>query len=294
MEDWMSYGRLTYLIGFPLIMIVMLYLSALLGLKWQGAWLGSPMYALINKSPRSLRLVMSSLVGALTPFCSCTTIPGFAAILEAELGLDTAMAFLIASPTIDPAGILLLLLLFGPKLTALYVLGCFIASIAGGWIIGRIFSSRDVNPALLFGCAAETEGLTWPQAASGARAYIYRFWWVILLCTLVGFALYDYVPSDLVVSISNAGGFLAVPLASLLGVFVYAHMAVLVPVGAALLSKGMAPGIVVAFLASAAGISPPEILLLRKIVSLRLTISYILVTLVLVSVIGYIVNWVGR
>ncbi len=290
----MSSGRLTYLIGFPLIMIVMLYLSALLGIKWQGTWLESPMYALIKKTPRSLRLVVSSLAGAITPFCSCTTVPGFAAILEADLGLDTAMTFLIASPTIDPAGTLLLLFLFGAKLTALYVFGCFISSIAGGWIIGRFFTSRDVNPVLLFGCAAETDSKTWSQAASAAWEYIYRFWWVILLSTLVGFVLYDYVPVNLVVSSSEAGGFLAVPLAALLGVFVYAHMAVLFPVGAALLGKGMAPGIVIAFLASSAGISPPEILLLRKIVSLRLTISYILVTVVLISVIGYIVNWVGR
>lgn len=294
MNVWLEQGRLTYLIGFPIIMLLMLYLSALLGLKWQGAWLGSPMQALISRTPRSLRLVVSALAGAVTPFCSCTTVPGFAVILQAELGLDTAMAFLIASPTIDLAGILLLFMLFGAKLTALYVVGCFTASILGGWVLGKLFSTRDINPVLLFGCAAESETMGWPQAGSAALKYVSRLWWVIVISTLAGFVLYDYVPEHLIAAISQTGGWLAVPLASITGVFVYAHMAVLVPVGAALLGKGMAPGIVVAFLASSAGLSPPEIILLRKMISIKLLTAYIAVTLVLISVIGYIVNLVGR
>lgn len=294
MNTWLEQGRLTYLIGFPIIMLVMLYLSALLGSKWQGAWLGSPLQALISRAPRSLRLVVSALTGAVTPFCSCTTVPGFAMILQAELGLDTAMVFLIASPTIDPAGVLLLLMLLGAKLTALYVAGCFTASILGGWLLGKFFSNRDINPVVLFGCAAESETVSWPQAGAAALKYVSRLWWVIVISTLAGFVLYDYVPEHLIAAISQTGGWLAVPLAAFTGVFIYAHMAVLVPVGAALLGKGMAPGIVVAFLASSAGISPPEIILLRKMISSKLLTAYIATTILLISALGYIVNLVGR
>lgn len=293
MSEWLHNGRLTYLIGFPLLMTVMLYASALLGFKWQGAWLHSPVYAIIERTPRFLRLIVASLVGAITPFCSCSTIPGFAAILEAGVGLDTSMTFLIASPTVDPAGIVLLLLLFGPKLTLLYVFGCLVLSVVVGWICGRVFTEVEVNPALLFGCVAESEAITWQDAATVARTYIFKFWWVIILSTLLGFVLYDYVPDHLVAQLSKAAGLLAIPLASLLGVFVYAHMSVLVPVGAALLAKGMAPGVVIAFLASSAGLSLPEILLLRRIISLRLTFFYILTTLASIAILGFVVNWVG-
>lgn len=294
MENWISSGRLSYLIGFPIVMIFMLYLSALLGLKWQRIWLESALFTVLKKAPGYLRLIAASLAGALTPFCSCTTIPGFAAILEAKLGLDTAMAFLIASPTIDPAATLLLSMVFGVKFTALYVIGCFVASVLGGWIIGKLFTTRDINPALLFSCATDTETATWEQAKSGARVYVYKFWWVIVLSTLIGFLLYDYVPDNFIFAISKVNTLIAIPLASIVGIFLYAHMVILIPIGAAMLAKGIAPGIIIAFLASSAGISPPEILLLRKIISLRLTVTYVLITITLISAVGFIVNWLGR
>jgi uncharacterized membrane protein YraQ (UPF0718 family) len=272
----------------------MLYLSALLGMRWQGAWLRSSLCRLLNKGPRPLRLATAGVAGAVTPFCSCTTIPGFAAILEAGLGLDTAMAFLIASPTIDPAGTMLLLMFFGPKLTAIYIVGCFTAAVAGGWILGKFFTMRDVNPVLLFGCAAEDEAVTWRMAAGRAWQYISRFWWVVVISTLLGFVLYDYVPAATVEKVSARSGLLAVPAAALLGVFVYAHMAVLIPAGAALLAKGMTPGVVLAFLASSAGISPPEIVLLRRMVSFRLTLTYVAVTLALIATMGLAAEWIGR
>jgi len=292
--DLIGDNRFVFLLGFPLIMLAMLYLSALLGFKWQGIWLNSPINSLINKAPRPLRLVMSSTVGAVTPFCSCTTIPGFAIIIESGLGLDTAMAFLIASPTIDPAGTLLLALLFGVKLTAVYTIGCFTVSIIGGWLLGRIFTVRDVNPLLLFNCTEEDNHLTWTEAASRAWLYIRRFWWVVVASTAVGFTIYDYVPSEIISSVPAWGNNFAVPLAAVAGVFVYAHLAVLIPIGTALLAKGMAPGIVLAFLASSAGISPPEIMLLLKMVSFRLTVSYIIITLTLISLMGFMANMIGK
>lgn len=291
--EWLNNGRLTYLFGFPLVMAVMLYLSALLGTKWQGSWLNSPLFAVLEGAPRPLRLIASSIAGAITPFCSCTTIPGFAAILEANLGVDTAMTFLLASPTVDPAGVLLLSLVFGGKLTLLYVVGCLVISVLIGWLCGQIFSGVEVNPVLLFGAVSETAATTWTEASHAARSYLTRFWWVIILSTLLGFGLYDYVPGQLVVNLSAQAGMLAIPLASILGLFIYAHMTVLVPIGAALIAKGIAPGMVIAFLASAAGISLPEIVLLRKIISLRLTIFYVFWTVTSIALLGFIVDWVG-
>lgn len=288
--DFTTSNRFVFLFGFPVIMIVMLYLSALLGFKWQGAWISSPVYSIISKSPRSLRLVMASTAGAVTPFCSCTTVPGFAAIIESGLGLDAAITFLIASPTIDPAGTLLLALMFGIKLTTIYVFGCFIAAIIGGWILGRFFSVRDVNPVLLFTSSENPGNLTWNEASSHAWLYIKSFWWVVVISTLIGFSIYDYVPTTLIESVSIWGKNIAVPIAALIGIFIYAHVAILVPIGAALLTKGMAAGIVLAFLTSSAGISPPEIILLSKMISIRLLVSYILTTLTLISIMGFVVN----
>ncbi|PKL57874.1 MAG: hypothetical protein CVV34_05245, partial [Methanomicrobiales archaeon HGW-Methanomicrobiales-5] len=228
--DLTAGNRLLFLFGFPVIIILMLYISALIGFKWQGAWVRSPVYSMVSRSPRPLRLAAAGAAGAVTPFCSCTTVPAFAAIIESELGLDTAMAFLIASPLIDPAGIILLVLMFGIKLTAVYVAGCFAAAVSGGWILGRVFSVRDINPALLFGCIEDSGNITWRQSSSHAWSYISKFWWVVVLSTLIGFLIYDYVPSGLVASYSSFGTNAAVPAAAVTGVFVYAHFAVLVPV----------------------------------------------------------------
>ncbi|HZW83850.1 MAG TPA: permease, partial [Candidatus Deferrimicrobium sp.] len=129
MQEWLSNERIWFLVGFPVVIILMLYLSVMLGLKLQGAWLKSSLYLVLSKGPKPLRLVSAAVIGAVTPFCSCTSVPGFIAILEAELGMDTALAFLIASPTLDPAGMAILVWLLGLKFSLIYLICCFLTAV---------------------------------------------------------------------------------------------------------------------------------------------------------------------
>lgn len=295
MQEWLTSDRIWFLLGFPGVMLLMFYLSVLLGLKFQSAWINSLLYRVLSKGPRFLRLGSAVAVGAVTPFCSCTTVPGFIAILEAGLGMDTALAFLFASPTLDPVGLVILIWLMGLKFALIYFLGCCLGSLILGGLLGRFFGRDDVNPIFMLSltCNAD-QSPGWREAARGAGRFVVRLWWIILLSTLVGFLILNYVPAEAMSSLSAEFGTLAIPMAAALGLLVYAHMSILVPVGAALVAKGLAPGIVLAFLVASAGISPPEMIILRKLLSLRLLIAFICTSWLLISLLGFVVNWMIR
>lgn len=294
MSVFLTGERLIFLIGFPAVILLMLYVSALLGMKWQGALLETTLHRYLNNKPLGIKLITSALLGAVTPFCSCTTVPGVTAILQFRFGLAPAVTFLLASPLIDPVGTLLLFYLFGLKLTTVYITGTFITAVLGGWLIGCLCSERDINPVIYFASAAADEEVSWKMAAVQAWSYIRHFWWVILASAVVGFVLNDLVPSNLIFSLTKDLNFLAVPIGAVLGTIIYAHPAILLPVGKALLVKGLAPGVVLSFMAAAAGISPPELVLLRRIFSPKLLTAYVTVTLILISLMGYIADLIGR
>ncbi len=234
-------------------------------------------------------------LGALTPFCTCSTVPLVAGMHAAGVPPLATTAFLIISPIVNPATVALLATLAGVPLAVGFVLlaGLLAVVVAGALALVRV-RPRPHDGAV--GCVAAEEGgtLPWPgrigRAVKAARRDLGRLTPVLVAVAVLGAALHGRVDVDVIGRSLEAAGPLAVPLAVLVGVPVYASTAVLLPLGGALLTGGASLGVVSAFLIGATGLSLPEGVLLYRLLGGRylraLVAAFVLATVAL----GYLVD----
>ena len=244
--------------------------------------------------------VMAASLGVVTPFCSCSAVPLFIGFLSAGVPLGVTFSFLIAAPMVNEIALALLFGLFGWKVAALYLgLGLSVAIVAG-LVIGRIGmephledwvrqmqSSQSAN--------YEAGQLTWPERIDAGVAHVKeivgRVWRWVLLGIAVGAAIHGYVPQDLLASIMGRDApWWSLPAAVLLGVPMYSNAAGIIPVVEALLGKGAALGTVLAFMMSVIALSLPEIIILRKVLKLRLIVTFVGVVGLGILIVGYLFN----
>ncbi|MCG6956059.1 MAG: permease [Gemmatimonadetes bacterium] len=217
-------------------------------------------------------------LGAVTPFCSCSSVPLFIGFVEAGIPLGATMAFLIASPMINEVAVALLLTLLGWKLTALYVATGLVVGVLGGALIDGLGLERWVEDyvwKIRVGAAPTATG----HRSMRARAVfawgevseiVGRIWMYVLLGVGLGAALHGFVPEDFFARWAGAGNPLAVPLAVVAGVPMYANATGIVPVAEALLGKGVPVGTVLALMMSVVALSLPEMIILRKVLKARM------------------------
>ncbi|MEI6875673.1 MAG: permease [Spirochaetota bacterium] len=239
-------------------------LAALVRSEGSAAWVSRT----LRGHPGLRGNLIATAIGLVTPFCSCTTVPIFAGLLASDVNLGVAVSFLIASPTMNIAAFVLLLSLFGTKAALFYLGSCAAAAVLLGLVFGRLRLRDHVNPAfaaLIDGCQ-----VTWKEALRISAKTFTHFLPVLALSAAAGAAIHNWLPPQFVAALSGDNSILAVPVATALGALVYADVIVILPIGYALLEKGLNQGIVFAFMISAAGISLPSVLLLAKILSRRL------------------------
>jgi uncharacterized membrane protein YraQ (UPF0718 family) len=246
--------------------------------------------------------LMAALLGAVTPFCSCSSIPLFIGFTSAGIPLGTTFAFLIASPLVNEASLLIFPSIFGLKMTLVYnIIGITIAMLAG-MIIQRLKMDKHVNHEFFnFEAAKEAEQKNGGQKI--ALAARLKIWWKdgmrvtksIYLYVLMGVALgaliHGFVPKDFVESYLAVGRFWDVPLAVLLGMPLYANSVSVIPVIEALTGKGIALGTSLAFMTSTVTLSIPSLLILKKAMDWKLLSVFIVVTSIGIMIIGYFFNW---
>lgn len=232
----------------------------------------------------------AAALGAATPFCSCTTVPVFAGMLESEIGLGPAMSFLIASPAVNPPGLVLLLTLFGWSATLLYLGAVLVAAVVGGSVLGRRRLAGYVFEVFLLDGGGEAPSAR--ETLAGLWRFLRGFIVVILAAALIATLLKAWTPSEALVSALASGGVVAVPAVVLLGMLVYGDFILLVPVAHTLLLKGLPQGTVFAFVMAASGVGIPSLLLLSKLVHRRLLLYYVAVLLVLLTLLGWAMNGV--
>ena len=234
---------------------------------------------------------LGAATGAVTPFCSCTTIPLFAGMIESDIKPGYAMSFLIASPTLNPPAILLFWVLFGGQLTLVYVGVCFMIAVAGGMFLG----TRDLENELI-------EFLYIPDGPAPfkfgevSRQYLLflRSLGPILVLAGAGAAwLQGWAPSsELVATVVNHENIM-LPGAVGLGGIIYADIGFLIPIGHLLLDKGLSAGVVFAFMMAASGVGLPSLLLLSRLFSKRLLAIYIATLFTLFTLGGWLVSlWI--
>ena len=237
--------------------------------------------------------LIASSFGALTPFCSCSSIPIFLSFIRARIPLGIAFSFLITSPLVNEYLVVLMFGFFGWKITLIYVISGILLGVIGGMILGRLrleglivddISARDADKK--FNNIKERIRYGIDESISIVR----KLWVWILLGVGLGAIIHNYVPSETIQGIVAAGGVFAVPLAVLMGVPMYGSCAAIVPIALVLFNKGVPLGTALAFMMATAALSLPEAVILRRAIRIKLILMFFaLVTLGIVFT-GYVFN----
>lgn len=233
-------------------------------------------------------------LGAMTPFCSCSSVPLFIGFVEAGIPLGVTFSFLIASPMINEVAAVLLIGILGWKLALLYIIAGLMVAWFGGIIMQRFRPERWVEDyvwKIRMGEVATQRPDTSLRgrhrfAVAEVREILRRIWKWVFLGIGVGALFHGFVPTQWVVENLGGGQWLAVPGAVLLGIPLYSNATGVIPVAEAMLGKGVAVGTVLALMMSIAALSVPEMLILRKVIrwpALALFASVLGVSFVLVG-----------
>jgi uncharacterized protein len=236
-------------------------------------------------------------LGAVTPFCSCSSVPLFIGFVEAGVPLGVTFAFLVASPMVGPVPLILITGLFGPLVALAYLLTGLSIAVAAGLVIGRLNLERYVEDYVWQIRAAE--GIDEPQlsladrvrdAWQSTRSIVRRVLPFIVIGIGIGAVIHGYVPSDLVVGLGGQENPLAVPALVLLGVPLYLDAAGVLPIVQSLVGKGLPLGSAMAFMMAVAALSLPEMIILRRVMKPRLLATFVLIVSGGILSVGYLFN----
>lgn len=252
----------------------------------------------LEGKPLFIGNIMASLLGIVTPFCTCSAIPLFIGFIEGGVPLGVTFSFLISAPMVNEVALVLLFGLFGWKTAALYVSTGLIIAMLAGWIIGRLKLEHFVESWV---CEirvgdfqmAEEEKTFADRIDAGYAAVVdivSKVWIYIVAGIAVGAAVHGYVPEDFMASIMGKSAWWSVPVAVLVGVPLYSNAAGIIPILQALLEKGAALGTALAFMMSVIGLSLPEMIILRKVIKLPLILIFISIVACGIILVGYLFN----
>jgi len=248
--------------------------------------------------------VLAAMVGIVTPFCSCSAVPLFIGFLEAGVPLGVTFSYLISAPMVNEVAVILLWGLFGLKVTLLYIGFGVGLAIAAGYIIGLlklekwvepfVWELQKSHPALPQADELEPNPLTWKQRFEQGQfqssEIVKSVWLYVVGGIAIGAGIHGYVPTDFITQYAGANNPLAVPIAVLLGVPLYANIAGVMPITEALVNKGMPLGTILAFTMAVTAISLPEMVILKKVLRPQLLAVFIgLMTFGIISI-GYLFN----
>ncbi|OPY39093.1 MAG: putative permease [Methanoregula sp. PtaU1.Bin051] len=230
--------------------------------------------------------VFGAAFGALTPFCSCSTIPILVGLLDVGIPFGIAYSFLIASPLLNPVIFFLLLALFGIVPTLIYAAITFSIAVISGILLERAGYTRYVKPVTLettAACECECAGSPGSSVHKARFSRSLGFAWslfrqvvpYLILGAAIGAFIYGFVPEDLIIALAGPQNQLAIPVAAIIGVPMYIRAETIIPISAVLLAKGMGIGAVMALIIGGAGASIPEVTLLASIFERRLVAAFV-------------------
>jgi len=240
---------------------------------------------------------LAGFFGILTPFCSCSAVPLFIGFLEAGIPLGITFTFLLASPLVNEVILIMIAGLFGLKVTLIYLVTGLSVAIITGYIIGRLQYERYL-PQWLLTFKPESH-LKIPErtfearidlAINSAKQVITRIWIYVLAGIIIGSVIHGYVPEEWLQSVTKSNTWYTLPLVVLSGIPLYACSASVAPIAFALADKGIPLGTAMAFIMAVAGLSLPEFIMLRKVLSIRLILIFAGIVFLCILLIGYLFN----
>lgn len=246
----------------------------------------------------SLGNVLASLLGVVTPFCSCSAVPLFIGFVTAGVPLGVTFSFLISAPMVNEIAVVLLYGLLGWKVAAIYMGTGLLVAMGAGWIIGRMGMEGHIEDWVRHIRAGADDGeQEEPDLAArvqfgldAVRDILRRVWKWVVLGIAVGAGIHGYVPEGFMASIMGRDAWWSVPVAVAIGIPMYSNAAGIVPVVHALLEKGAALGTVLAFMMSVIALSLPEAIILRKVLKPRLIATFFGVVGLGIMFLGFLFN----
>ena len=253
--------------------------------------------SILSRNNKYVGNVLASLLGIITPFCSCSAIPLFLGFIQAGVPLGTTFSFLIASPMINEVALVLLLGLFGWKIALIYIISGLSISIFSGIVIGKMKVENLVEPFVYQNSVNENIDLpilTIKERVSYAIDYtkdiLKKVWPYILIGIGLGAWIHGYLPADFLAQYAGSDKWYAVPLAVLIGIPLYSNAAGVIPLVSALTEKGVSMGTTLAFMMSVTALSLPEFMILKKVMKTKLILIFAGIVAVGIIFTGYLFN----
>ena len=254
-----------------------------------------------RKKLYGLEYLLSATFGAITPFCSCSSVPLFIGFVQGGIPLGVTFAFLITSPLVNEVAIAMFIGLFGWKATLTYAISGILLGTIGGWILGKLNLEpllSDWVKKILANKMQQSEfveeKLTFkqrlPEIYRSAFEIVSGVVLYVIIGIAIGAAMHGYVPENFFGQYLGGGQWWTVPLAVLVAVPMYANAAGIVPVIQVFVAKGVPLGTAIAFMMATVGLSIPEATLLKKVMSLKLIAIYFGVVTLFIILSGYIFN----
>lgn len=240
---------------------------------------------------------LAALLGTVTPFCSCSSIPLFIGFTSAGLPLGVTFSFLISSPMVDLGSLVLLMSIFGYKIAIVYVVFGLVIAVIGGTFIGKMHMEKYVEEFIL-----KAKNIEIPQAkltkkdridyavsqvvSTAKKVFIY-----VVIGVGIGSIIHNWIPEDLVVKILGNGNPFGVFLATICGIPMYADIFGCIPIAESLLAKGAKLGVVLSFMMAVTTLSLPSMIMLKKAIKPKLLGVFIAICTIGIIVVGYSFNY---
>lgn len=242
--------------------------------------------------------VLASMLGIVTPFCSCSAIPLFLGFVEAGIPVGVTFSFLIASPMINEVAIVLLFSLFGWKTAAIYVASGLVIAIIAGWIIGKLNLRRWVQDWVYqsqFGNSdSESEKIKFSDRVqygyNAIKEIVGKVWLYVVIGIAVGAGAHGYVPEDFMASLMGKSAWYSVPLSVVIGIPLYSNAAGIIPIVSVLIEKGASLGTALAFMMAVIGLSLPEMIILKKVLKIQFILTFAGIMAAGIMLVGFLFN----
>lgn len=309
-SDWLVYdvfrmsagARITeavrfFIFDFPKVLLLLILISFVVGIIRSYFTPDKTRRALAGKRTFTGN-VLASVLGIVTPFCSCSAIPMFIGFVESGVPLGITFSFLISSPMINEVAVVMLYGMFGWQVALIYILMGLIIAINSGWVIGRLKLEKWVEDwvyATQLGEGDNSEDkLTFDDRIKfgydSMIGIVKKVWLFIAIGIAIGAGMHGYVPAEFLSSFMGKANWYAVPLATLIGIPLYSNAAGILPIVAVLVEKGAAMGTALSFMMATIALSLPEMIMLRKILKPPLILSFIGIVGVGIMIVGFLFN----
>jgi len=247
---------------------------------------------------KSMANLLAAVFGAVTPFCSCSSIPIFISFLKAGIPLGVTFSFLITSPIVNEYLVILMLGFFGFKIALLYV----VSGIAIGTICGMVLGKMNLEKNLASDLFREGNQVNNDIGFSNfrsrlsfgfkeAKSILVKLWIWILAGVGLGALIHNFIPQEFVRNVISKSDLLSVPIATLIGVPMYGNCAAIVPIAVALFQKGFPLGTALSFMMAVSALSLPEAIMLRRAMNLKLIMIFFAITTLGIIFTGYLFNY---